>query len=307
MLIIRNHEVVLESLEYIESHLGEKILVGDIAGKFGYSEYYFSRMFSKYIGISVMEYVKRRRLISAAKEIMHGMKVIDAALKYSYDSHSGFTKAFKKEYGYTPSLLSAMKMQIDDLTGGSYMSELFIKQTDEQEDKDKLFAALLNRISCNQNDANLVNICKAYEFSKKAYEGIRRYSGDEYITHPLNVAIILADIGAGENAIIAGLMCDILEKTNVSRKELESNLTEKIVNIIVGVSDFDILCEFENDDIVLVKLADRLHNMRTLRFMNEDKWKCKAKETIEIYLPLAKKLGNNVLTDELNNLAVEYA
>lgn len=304
---MNNYEIVLESQKYIENHLEEKLLVSDIAGIFGYSEYYFSRMFSRHTGMPVMEYVKRRRLISAAKEIMLGMKVIDAALKYSYDSHSGFTKAFKKEFGYSPSLLSAMKMQMDDLTGGSYMNKVFIKQTHEQEDKEKLFDALLDSMKGNQHNTGLENIYKAYEISKKAYEGLRRYSGEEYIIHPLNVAIILADMGAGENTIIAGLMCDIVEKTTVSKNMLEDNFSTDIVDIIAGAAHFDISNGLENDDIVLVKLAERLHNMRTLRFMNEDKWKHKAKETVEIYIPLARKLGNNALTDELSKLAVEYA
>ncbi len=306
MFVINNHEVIFESQKYIEKHLEEKLLARDIANVFGYSEYYFSRMFSKYAGISVMEYVKRRRLIKAAEEIIHGIKIIDAAAKYSYDSHSGFTKAFKKEFGCSPSLLSAIRMQMDDIIGGSRMSKLFIRQIGEHESKESLFSILLDTIKCNQNNCDLAKITKAYEISEKAYDGLYRYSGDEYIVHPLNVAIILAEVGAGENVIIAGLMCDILTKTKISMEKLEDIISYDVLAVINGVSDFVINCEAEKDDIVLVKLAERLHNMRTLRFMDESSWRNKAKETIEIYMPIARKLGNDALLEELNKFALEY-
>ncbi len=306
MLIINNYEIVLESQKYIENHLEEKLLVSEIANAFGYSEAYFSRMFSKYVGISVMEYVKKRRLIRAAEEIVLGIKIIDAAVKYSYDSHSGFTKAFKKEFGYTPSLLSAMKMQISDLTGGSSMSKLLIRQNDEHVNKEELFQILLKSIKCNPNYINEGIINEAYEIAGKAYEGLKRYSGEEYIIHPLNVAIILADMGAGENAILAGLMCDIMKKTSIDKKMLKEKFANDVIDIIKGVSDFNILDELTDDDVILVKLAERLHNMRTLRFMDEEKWRIKAKETLEIYMPIARKFGYDALTEELNKLALEY-
>lgn len=306
MLVINNHEVIFESQKYIERHLEEKLLARDIANVFGYSEYYFSRMFSKHVGISVMEYVKRRRLIKAAEEIILGVKIIDAAAKYSYDSHSGFTKAFKKEFGYSPSLLSAIRMQIDDIIGGSRMSKLFIRQIGEHESKEILYSILLDTIKCNQNNCDLTNIRKAYEISEKAYDGLHRYSGDEYMVHPLNVAIILADMGASENVIIAGLMCDIATKTKMKLEELKGIIPNDVLTVLNGVSDFEITCEAENDNIVLVILAERLHNMRTLRFMDKNKWRNKAKETIEIYMPIARKLGNDAILEELNKIALEY-
>ncbi len=102
-----------------------------------------------------MEYVKRRKLIRAVEEITKGMKTIDAAVKSSYESHSGFTKAFKKEFGYTPSLLSAIKMQIDDLIGGSNMSKLFIKQIGEHESIENLFNILQECIKNNQTQCDM--------------------------------------------------------------------------------------------------------------------------------------------------------
>lgn len=117
---------------------------------------------------------------------------------------------------------------------------------------------------------------------------------------------ILADIGASENAIIAGLMCDILKKTNIGIKELEGNFSTEVLTILKGVSDFDISSGLENDDIILVKLAERLHNMRTLKFMDESRWRIKAKETVEMYMPIARKFGNNALTEEMNKLVLEY-
>jgi Guanosine polyphosphate pyrophosphohydrolases/synthetases len=307
VLIINNHEIILKSQKYIENHLEEKLFVSEIAQEYGYSEYYFSRMFSEDTGISVMEYVKRRRLIRAAKEIADGMKIIDAAFKYSYDSHSGFTKAFKKEFGYTPSLLSACKMQMDDLKGGNHpMSKLMVKQTRAYVTKEKLFHILQECIQDNNIKCDMENISKAYEISKKAYGDLKRYSGEEYIIHPLNVAIILADIGAGENVIIAGLMCDLLDKTDWDVKELDGIFPTEVKTILTGASTFFIAKGQDSDEIVLVKLAERLHNMRTLRAMDESQWKIKAKETVEIYMPLARKFGNNAIVEELHKLAIEY-
>ncbi len=306
MLIINYIELMLEGQKYIEKHLDEKLSVNDIAGVFGYSEYHFSRLFTEYIGMSVMEYVKRRRLIQAAEDIIHGMKIIDAALKFSYDSHSGFSKAFKKEFGYSPSLLCAIQMQVDELEGGNPMSKIFIRRMEEHGNKDILFHILLECIKNNKSTCNVSNIYKAYELSRKAYEGIQRYSGDEYITHPLNVAIILCELGAGENTIIAGLMCDILKKTDIDLKEIEECLSTDIAAIVKGVSDFIDDYAMDQEEIVLIKLAERFHNMRTLKYMDENMWKSKAKETIEIYMPIARRVGNQALMDEMNKLVIDY-
>jgi AraC-like DNA-binding protein len=306
VLIINYIELMLEGQKYIEKHLDEKLSVNDIAGVFGYSEYHFSRLFTEYIGMSVMEYVKRRRLIQAAEDIIHGMKIIDAALKFSYDSHSGFSKAFKKEFGYSPSLLCAIQMQVDELEGGNPMSKIFIRRMEEHGNKDILFHILLECIKNNKSTCNVSNIYKAYELSRKAYEGIQRYSGDEYITHPLNVAIILCELGAGENTIIAGLMCDILKKTDIDLKEIEECLSTDIAAIVKGVSDFIDDYAMDQEEIVLIKLAERFHNMRTLKYMDENMWKSKAKETIEIYMPIARRVGNQALMDEMNKLVIDY-
>jgi GTP pyrophosphokinase len=300
-------ELIFESQKYIEQHLEEKLSVSVIAEVFGYSEYHFSRMFSEYVGMSVMEYVKRRRLMKAAEDILGGMKIIDAAVKSSYESHSGFTKAFKKEFGYSPSLLGTIQMQLNELKGGNHMSKLFLKQIDEMESKENLYGILLECLDKNQIAYDVNNIKRAYEFSTKAYDGLYRHSGTEYITHPLNVAIILADVGANESTIIAGLMCDILTKTYICIKELEKNFPTQVIDIMKGIADFDEKSPWEQEDIVMVKLAERLHNMRTLKFMDESRWKEKAVETIEAFIPLARKLGNNALMEEMNKLAIEYA
>lgn len=280
--------------------------VRDIANIFDYSEFHFSRMFSEYVGISVMEYVKKRRLIRAAELIIQGSKIIDAAVRFSYESHSGFTKAFKKEFGYSPSLLNVFTRQMNELKGGNKMSKLFISQPNEHECAEKLYESLIECIKSNSISCDLNLIERAYAISKEAYKGIQRYSGDEYVTHPLNVAIILAEIEAGENLIIAGLMCDILKKTEIHIKDLKENFSADVIDIVIGLSDVDISKQNEREDIVLVKLAERLHNMRTLRFMDEEKWRAKAKETIEKYAPIARTLGNSALTEELNKIALEY-
>ena len=305
VLDINSKEMILKSQKYIEKHLDEKLSLNEIARRFGYSEYHFSRLFSEYAGISVMEYVKRRRLVRAAEEIIDGRKIIDAAFKYAYESHSGFTKAFKKEFGYSPSLLSGIIMQVKDITGGSNMSKLFIRQSVENETKEKLFSILLECININHIDCNMSNIDKAYKLSNKAYEGLQRYSGEEYIIHPLNVAIILADIGAEEKEIISGLMCDILKKTMVDIKELEEELSADVMLIVQEVNGFGVTSETDNDNVLLVKLAERLHNMRTLKYMDISKWRLKAKETIDIYIPIARRLRNDALVEEMNKLVLD--
>ena len=110
-----------------------------------------------------------------------------------------------------------------------------------------------------------------------------------------------------EDAIIAGLLHDVLmEKTNITLISIEKEFSNKVSNIVDEITRFN----YENVDIseetVLVKLADRLHNMRTLEFMDKSRWNEKAKETIDIFMPIAINLGNEKLKAELNDLSIKY-
>ena len=104
--------IIRKSKEYIEKHIDEVLTVAKIAGTVGYSEYHFSRIFRQETGVSVMEYVKSEKLRRASGDIRNGAKIVDTAVKYGWESHNGFTKAFKKEFGYCPALLRAMVMSM---------------------------------------------------------------------------------------------------------------------------------------------------------------------------------------------------
>lgn len=299
--------VILGSLKYIEKNINEPLIAQDIAKNAGYSLYYFSRMFKKQMGISIMEYVKERKLIKASEEIANGKKIIDAALDYGYQSHSSFTKAFKNKFGFSPTLLRAFRFQINCLGGNCNMSHAFMKSTDVHAAKEDLFEFLVATINENKLECDKQKLKKAYEFACKAHNGKKRYSGDDYVTHPINVAILLSEMEAAEEAVIAGLLHDIiLEKTNISLEEVGNEFSNRIVDIIKGVTYFNENRDIADEDVIMVKLAERLHNMRTIEFMNESRWREKAKETIDIFSPIAAKLNNEKLMAELNDLSVKY-
>lgn len=299
--------IIFDSLKYIEENINESITAKAVAENAGYSLYYFSRMFKKQMGLSIMEYVKDRRLIKASEEISNGKKIIDIALDYGYQSHSGFTKAFKNKFGFSPSLLRAFRFQINCLGGNSNMSHVFMKNTDVHAIKEELYDLLATTINENMLEYDQEKIKKAYEFACKAHNGKKRYSGDDYVTHPINVSILLSEMEASEEAVIAGLLHDIiLEKSNISLEEVRKEFSHRIVNIIEGVSKFNENEAIKDEDVIIVKLADRLHNMRTLEFIDKIRWKEKAKETLDIFSPLAAKLNNEKLIAELNDLSVKY-
>lgn len=113
-----DNKIIEDSIAYIEANIHNQLRLKDIADYAGYSEYHFSRMFKRYMGISIMRFVKRRRLIKAAGDILKGDKIIDVAMKYGYQSHSGFTKAFKSEFGFSPVFIRVKVF----MRGGSVMN-----------------------------------------------------------------------------------------------------------------------------------------------------------------------------------------
>lgn len=231
---------IIESLKYIEKNINESITVEEIAKNAGYSLYYFSRMFKKQMGLSIMEYVKERRLIKASEEIANGKKIIDVALDYGYQSHSGFTKAFRNKFGFSPALLRAFRFQINCLGGNCNMSHVFMKNTDVHATKEELFELLVTTIKENRLDYDLEKIKKAYEYACIAHSGEKRYSGDDYVTHPINVAILLAEMGGSEGAVISGLLHDInFEKNNVSFDKVKNEFSERITGIIKDLEKFN--------------------------------------------------------------------
>lgn len=164
------------------------------------------------------------------------------------------------------------------------------------------------------------DIRRAYFFAQQAHEGQFRHSGDPYITHPLAVAHVLAMMHMDYECIMAGLLHDVIEDTDVSRETLAAEFSEEVALLVDGVSKLAKVtfetrqqAQGENlrkmmlamsDDIrvIIVKLADRLHNMRTLGHMPSDKRRRIANETLDIYVPIAQRLGMNLMRLELEDL-----
>lgn len=304
-MVMKSMETVNMVLKYIDEHLDEPLTTNMLAKVAGYSEYHFARVFKSKMNITIMEYVCRRRLIKASEDIISGGKVIDVAIKYGWQSHSGFTKAFKKEFGFYPSLLRAIKLSIDSL-GGSAMSHVFLNTTKVGTTKEELFEILRDKLKKNGIGIEQDKLVNVYQIACLTYENIKRYSEEDYVTHLINVSIILADLGAEEDIILAGMFCDVAKKGVISLKQLENKLPQKVYDIVVKVQNADDKLQSVTDEVLLIKLAERLHNMRTIEFIDESKKREKAKVTIEIFMPLARRWGNKKLIDELNDLSMKY-
>lgn len=193
-----------------------------------------------------------------------------------------------------------MVVQINYM-GGSNMKHLFLQSPQEDTKKEQLFEILKNELKPYLVEENeLKNI---YDFACKAYNGIYRYSGDEYVTHTLNTAIILAQLGAEKDYILAGMLCDVLNKTEITEYKLRAAVPQNIADIVIMLKS-DNLSSI--DDVFVIKLAQRLHNLRTAKYVDQEKVKAKAKETVEMFVPYAAKLANDRLLCELNDLTLKY-
>ncbi len=183
---------------------------------------------------------------------------------------------------------------------------------------------LLNRLRSYQPEADLGLVRKAYEFSAKAHEGQRRRSGEPYVKHPVAVAGVLTSLKTDVAAVVAGLLHDTLEDTVATPEVLEREFGKEVVHLVDGVTKIGKITfrsseekQAENfrkmvlsmaDDIrvVIIKLADRLHNMRTLEHLNEGKRQEIAQETLEIYAPLANRIGIGWVKNELEDLCLKH-
>ena len=183
---------------------------------------------------------------------------------------------------------------------------------------------LLDRLKSYNTEADLGVVRKAYEFSAKVHEGQRRRSGEPYLQHPIAVAGVLTSLKSDVTAIVAALLHDTLEDTMATPEELESEFGKDVVHLVDGVTKIGKITfksheekQAENfrkmllsmaDDIrvVLIKLADRLHNMRTLEHLSPAKRQAIAEETLEIYAPLANRLGIGWIKNELEDLCLKH-
>src|SRR3982751_1511251 len=186
------------------------------------------------------------------------------------------------------------------------------------------FRKLLEQMAETRPGDDLEIIRKAYEYSERNHAGQSRASGEPYLVHPLEVALVLAEMKMDSTAIVAGLLHDSVEDTSVTVVDIRKEFGEQVAHIVEGVTkisqiDFHLREEqqAENlrkmmlamvDDIrvVLIKLADRLHNMRTLEHLPPDRQQKIAKETLEIYAPIAHRLGMGKIRGELEDLGFLY-
>lgn len=176
----------------------------------------------------------------------------------------------------------------------------------------------------NYNPEEVDIVKKTYEFAKESHKGQKRQSGDDYITHPLNVAYILAEMHADRDTVCAGLLHDTLEDTHITKEEIGELFNPTIAELVDGVTKLakmnfsskeeqnlantrKIITSITEDvRIIIIKLADRLHNMRTLEFKSSFKQKENALETMEIFVPLAYYIGAYRIKSELEDLSLRY-
>lgn len=174
------------------------------------------------------------------------------------------------------------------------------------------------------NIENLEIVKKAYYYAEELHRGQKRQSGEDYIVHPLNVAYILAEMYADKDTICAALLHDTLEDTEITKEQIAKDFNETVSYLVDGVTKISrmnfstkeeqnmantrkIITSMRNDiRIIIIKLADRLHNMRTLQYKSEDKQKENSQETLLLYVRLADRIGLHVLKRELEDLSLQY-
>lgn len=172
--------------------------------------------------------------------------------------------------------------------------------------------------------SDLANIQKAYEFANKKHEGQFRKSGDPYVCHVLAVALILAKMQTSPVTIMAGLLHDTVEDTDTTIEEIEENFGHEVAFLVDGLTKITRLSDFHKTDflaedhrkifiamaqdirVIVIKLADRLHNMRTMQFQPEEKQKRICQETMDVYVPIAHRLGLNSIMSEMQDLSLYY-
>ena len=198
-------------------------------------------------------------------------------------------------------------------------------KTKVEETPESLYAHLMETIRKYRPGTDLSMIENAYHLAYEAHKDQKRKSGEPYIIHPICTAIILAELELDKESICAGLLHDVVEDTVITKEELEEKFGQDVASLVDGVTKLTRL-SYDTDKVeeqaenlrkmflamakdirvILIKLADRLHNMRTLQFMTPEKQKEKARETMDIYSPIASRLGISKIKTELDDLSLKY-
>ena len=200
-----------------------------------------------------------------------------------------------------------------------------IKNPEDYEDSEVLYERLVAAILRYHPSTDLRMVEKAYTIARDAHKDQKRKSGEPYIIHPVSVAIILAELELDKETIVAGLLHDVVEDTILSCEDIVKEFSEEVALLVDGVTkltqlsyDADkievqaenlrkmFLAMAKDIRVILIKLADRLHNMRTLQYMKPEKQREKARETMEIYAPIAHRLGISKIKIELDDLSLKY-
>ena len=201
-----------------------------------------------------------------------------------------------------------------------------VKAPKDYQDPEEVYRLLISRVRKYHPSADVSMIEKAYKIANEAHKGQLRKSGEAYIIHPLWVAIILADLEMDKETIVSGILHDVVEDTVMTDEEIQEEFSEEVALLVDGVTKLGQLSyssdklEIQAENlrkmflamakdirVIIIKLADRLHNMRTLEFMRPAKQQEKAKETMDIYAPIAQRLGISKLKVELDDLALKYS
>lgn len=225
---------------------------------------------------------------------------------------------------------SSSKQKADDLLGRPYAPERSMAANAKRGENrasrtpEERFAELLELTGAYMNDADLGMLQRAFEFANSAHRGQCRKSGEPFIIHPIEVGIILADLRMDAETITAALLHDTVEDTDVTPLQVEKTFNDQVRQLVEGVTKItQIEVESLSDEqaatirkmfvamskdirVIVIKLADRLHNMRTLAALREDRRIFKSRETLEIYAPIAHRVGINSIKWELEDLSFFY-
>lgn len=190
--------------------------------------------------------------------------------------------------------------------------------------KNRTFEELEQYIIDSERQISLERVKKAYEIASVAHANQTRASGEPYVIHPIEVAFILVDLGMDTDSVCAGLLHDVVEDTEISLEEISRQFGSEVATLVDGVTKIGkiplttkeeqqaenvrkmLLAMAEDVRVIIIKLADRLHNMRTLMYRPSDKQRETALETMEVYAPIAHRLGIRAVKEELEDLALHY-